>query len=134
MADQLQHFVITVPTGITPAAPQVTEMQLGVWQVDWVEVEVPNGVNGQAGFYISSSRVEVLPFVVGNVPVWVTTNNVTKHWDLTNQPTSGDWQFVAYNAGGYPHTFQVTWGLTAFTPAAPANPIPTQIPASVLSS
>lgn len=134
MTVQVQHFPITVPVGTAIATPQVAQMQLGVFQVDWVEVEVPDGVNGVVGFYVASSGQQVVPFRAGANPIWVITNNAVKHWDLIDAPTSGDWQLVAYNLGGYAHLLQVTFGveLTGQAVAGVSSQIP--ISSAALSS
>ena len=111
MTIQVQHFAHTIPNTATTASPYVGQMQLGVFKVDWVEVGVPDGVNGVVGFYIASSHVQVVPFPPGSSTVWVVSNDRVFHWDLTDQPDSGDWQFYAYNTGGYSHTLTVTWGV-----------------------
>lgn len=133
MGDQLQHFTVTVPVGTPIATPQVTQLQTGIFVVNWVEVESPTGMNGHVGFYLASSGAYWLPTSKGTSPPWVVTSGSEKHWDVTNGPTSGDFQLVAYNTGGFPHTLQVTFDLSV-TATTPANPIPSQIPASVLSS
>lgn len=126
MSLQVQHFPVTIPTGVAIATPQVTQLQLGVFQVDWVEVEVPAGVNGVVGFYVASSGQQVVPFRKGSAPIWVRTTDTIKHWDLVEAPTSGDWQLVAYNIGGYPHLLQVTFGveLTGATIAGVSSQVP----------
>jgi hypothetical protein len=134
MALQVQHFPITINPGSTPAAPVTNQLQLGVFQVDWIEVETPNGVNGVVGFYVASSGQQIVPFRSGATPIWVVTNNSVKHWDLVDAPTSGDYQLVAYNQGGYPHLLQVTFGveLTGATVAGVSNITP--VTSSSLSS
>lgn len=131
MSDQVQHFSCTIPRLTAVASPVTIEMQLGEWTVDWVEVDVPAGFNGQVGFYIASSGVQYIPFRSGASPLWLILNDTSKHWDLTNHPTSGDWSLVGYNTGNYPHTVKVSWGVSD-VPAPAAAPI-TLIPAANLS-
>jgi hypothetical protein len=112
MSLQVQHFPISIPASTPVTTPQVSQMQLGTFTVDWVEVETPDGANGDVGFYIAASNQQYLPFRTGAAPIWVRSNNSVKHWDATDWPTSGDWQLYAYNLGGFPHLLQVTWAVS----------------------
>jgi hypothetical protein len=108
-------------------------MQLGQFHVDWIEVEVPDGPNGQVGFYLASSNQQVIPFRAGATPLWIVSNGRVFHWDLVGQATSGDWQLVAYNTGAFPHTLAVHFGVT---PTSAPSPTPATgfISAAVLSN
>lgn len=130
MADQVQHFPCTIPRLTPKATPVTVPMQLGEFRVDWVEVDIPAGFNSQVGFFIASSGVQVIPFRSGVTPIWLVLNNTSKHWDLTDHPTSGDWSLVGYNLGNFPHTVKVSWGLTNL---ADAPGVVNLIPAASLS-
>jgi hypothetical protein len=133
MAVQVQQFAATVPAATTKTAPQITQMQLGVFEVEWVEVQVPDGANGQVGFYVASSGQQVFPFRAGSTPIWVVSNNRVFHWDVTGQPTSGDWQLYAYNSGTFPHTVTCHFGVSPVTVAAAGVTIPAPIAPNALS-
>lgn len=111
MPVQVQHFACTVPPGTPVASPVTIPTELGIFQVTFIEVNVPSGFNGQVGFYIASSGQQVLPFRSGATPNWLILNDTEKHWDLEDQPDSGDWAIVAYNTGNFPHTLYVTFGV-----------------------
>lgn len=110
MAIQVQRFEVAIPTGSTPSAPQTFQMQIGIFSVSFIEVDIPDGPRGSVGFYIASSGKPVIPFTGGS-PKFLVLNNTSKHWDLSDQPDSGDWQLIAYNVGGYSHTIGVDFGL-----------------------
>lgn len=128
---QIRSFTCTFQPGSTPAAPVVVQCQFPVFQVDWIEVDVPDGPSGAMGFYIATSRQQYIPWNVGTYFVF---NDVNKHWDLEDQPTSGDWQVYGYNTGTWPHTVYVHFGLEVVPlPEAP-NTSSLILPNSVLSS
>lgn len=124
--DQIQQFTATIPAGTPASAPVVVQMQLGVWDVTWVEIETSPGFNGAVGFYLASSLQQVIPFRKGTTPNWLVYNGQSKHWDLHNQPNSGDWQLVGYNIGNFDHTVYVAFGLVLI-----AAPVPSVTPAPV---
>lgn len=117
MAEQVRTFEITVAPGSTRAAPVTTEIGFEPFRVVSIEVEVPPGPLGQVGFQIASSNVQLIPWNLGE---WIVANNITKKWETDNYPTSGDWQFIAYNTGAFPHTLSVTFELDPIAPAGPA--------------
>lgn len=133
MAVEVRHFSVVVATGSTPAAPVTTNMIFPVRIVDWIEVDVPPGPRGEVGFYIASSRAQVLPFTP-TPPLFLVVDDTVKRWELQNHPTSGDWQLVAYNTGSYPHTLLVTFGLTLTGDFGNTVALPPLIAASQLSS
>ena len=111
MAVQVQHFDCLIPAGTAIAAPVTVAMQLGVFTVRWVELDIPSGLTGAVGFYLAASSVQVLPFAKGPTANWLILNDTDKHWDLEDQPDSGDWALVGYNLGRFDHNIYVTWGL-----------------------
>lgn len=127
--DQIQHFSAIIPPNTPIATPVSVPMQLGIWAVEWIEIEIPDGPNGQVGFYLASSGQQLIPFRIGNVPNWLITNDTLRHWDMTNLPNSGDWSLVGYNLGNFPHNIQVTFGLALLvgSPAVAPGLIPNQV-------
>lgn len=113
---QVQSFVCTFPPGSTPTNLKTFDLTMAVFQVDWIEVDVPPGNGGALGFYIATSNQQYLPF---NVGTFFTFDGISKHWDLLDQPTSGDWQLYGYNQGFWPHTVYIHFGLEV-VPAPPA--------------
>lgn len=130
--DQIQSFPCVLPPGTTPSAPTVVPMQLGIWSPAWIEFDVPSGLAGAVGFYVAASGQQYIPFRVGNTPTWLGLNSVSKHYDLHNQPTSGDWSLVGYNQGNFQHIITVTWGLVLIQAAAPSV-VPAALDLSALS-
>lgn len=133
MAIEVRHFPVVVPPGSTPSGPLTTSMTFPDRVVAWIEVHVPPGPKGQVGFFIASSRAQVVPYTA-TPPLFVVADNRVFRWDLTAQPTSGDWQLVAYNTGNFPHTLRVDFGLE-LTPTSDSRfPLAAIIPSSQLSS
>ena len=131
MAVQIQQFVCTVPAGTPEATPVTIEMQLGIFEVSWVEILVPPGPSGQVGFYLASSNTQTIPWWNGLTNSWIVADNELLRYDLSDQPDSGDWQFVAYNQGNFPHSIYVRFGLDLVT--VPASLVPT-VTAGLLSA
>lgn len=129
---QIQPFTCVVPTGSAPSSPVTFPMQLLPLDIAWLEWTVPPGPRGDVGFYFGSHGAPIIPYSSGG-PYWIITDNEKVHWDLTDQPDSGDWSMIAYNLGLQPHTIYVRWGLAPASDApAPALILPT-LSASVLS-
>jgi hypothetical protein len=105
---QVQTFACTFQPGSTPTTPAHVNCQLGVFQVDWIELDVPGGNGGGMGFYLAASHQQYIPFVPGT---FLIMDAATKHWDVVDMPNSGDWQVYGYNEGFWPHTVYVTFGL-----------------------
>lgn len=122
MADQVQQFTCTVPINTPPTAPAVFNFNLGIFNVDQVDVKVPDGCNGVVGFRIATAGTQLIPF---NVGAWAIFNDDYLTYPLTGQHDSGAWQLIAYNNGGYSHNLQVTFhlALLADTSSGVADPI-----------
>lgn len=133
MAAEVRHFAVTVAKGSTPAAPQETNIRFPDRVVVRIEVDVPPGPKGQVGFYIASSGAQLVPFTE-TPPLYVVADDRPLAWDLHDQPTSGDWQLIAYNIGNYPHTLRVTFLLNLTGKSDAGFAVPSVIPASALSS
>lgn len=133
MSISVPAFQVTVPAGTPQAAPQITRLAVGVFQVDFVEFDIPAGPKGQMGFYLSSNGTPVIPRTAG-APVYLALDDVFKHYDLEDQPTSGAWELVAYNVGNFAHTVTVTFGLSLVVPPAAPAPVLVPLPAEALGS
>ena len=127
---QIQQFACTVPAGTQQASPQVFPMQLLALDIVWLEWIVPPGPRGDVGFWIGSHGQPIIPYAEGAAQ-WIVTDDERVHWELTDQPDSGDWELQAYNVGVKPHTLYVRWGL-AVPVSVPAT-WPAMIPTSSLS-
>lgn len=133
MVAQVQTFACLIPAGTPASSPAVIPTPLGQFEVNWVEWEVPAGANGVVGFYLATLGQQVIPFRVGNAPIWIVSNNTHRHWDLDGQMTSGAWELVGYNTGNFNHTVTLHYGLTPTVPP-PGASLPAIIPPSALSS
>ena len=117
MAVQVQHFAVTIPAGTAIATPQTTNLEVGIWVVDEIDVDVPPGCNGVVGFQLAMGGQQVIPY---NVGTWGVFNDRHLTYPLTDAPTSGAWQLIGYNLGNFPHTLQVTFYLDLTEIPAPA--------------
>ena len=107
---QINQFTCQVPAGTAIANPAVFPMVLPNLDIVWLEWEVPPGPRGNVGFWIGSHGQQIIPFGSGAAS-WIVTDDRFTHWDLVDQPDSGDWELRAYNLGVDPHTIYVRWGL-----------------------
>lgn len=128
---QVQHFSPTIPAGTPATSLYKLQMQLGQFQVDWVELDIPPGSQGNVGFYLASSNQQVIPYQPGT---FLVSTGTFRHWDLTGYPTSGDWQFYGYNLGTFAHTINITFGLELAPSVYASNTSSGLIPVSVLES
>lgn len=104
MADRIELFEVTVPAATLQAAPTTTALTFQDGAVSAIEVVVPPGPSGLLGFQIWFSGQRVIPF--RNNTFFKTDNEIIK-WPIQGFPTTGRWQFVAYNIDVYAHTLQV---------------------------
>lgn len=128
---QVQHFAPTIPAGTLPSSLYRLNMQLGHFQVDWIELEIPPENGGNVGFYLASSNQQIIPYQPGT---FIVSGGGFRHWDLADHPTSGDWQFYGYNVGAFPHTINVTFGLELAPSAYASNVGSVLIPNHLLES
>lgn len=105
------QFTCVVTAGTDDTAPIVFQCQLGSSVLEWVEIQVPRGPNGQMGFYVASSGQQVIPYIVGAATEWIVSSDRILHLDLVDFPDSGDYQLVAYNTGTSDHTIQIAFGI-----------------------
>jgi hypothetical protein len=118
MAVQIQQFSCTIPAGTQTDNLEIFDLGLGVFETQWVEIEIPPGPKGTVGFYLALSAQQVIPFQAGQ---FIISDNRVIHWDLEGYPNSGAWNLYAYNLGANPHTIYVTFGLQLVAPPANAT-------------
>lgn len=83
-------------------------MPLPLYGVESIDVEVPSGPSGLMGFYLALSGQQWVPWEMGQ---WITWDNQSRNWPLSNQPTSEGWELVGYNTGVYSHAVTVRFHL-----------------------
>lgn len=132
MPDRVETFAITVPPG-TAKASAVQNISLSrVGVVVGIEIVIPDGVNGLAGFAIQNANQQAIPYNAGE---YITGNNEVISWPLSNFPDAGSWQFDGYNTGNYPHTFYVRFlvnEVAITTPTPASSSASALIPASAI--
>lgn len=104
MADRIELFDVTVPPATMQAAPQITALTFQDGAVERIEVVVPPGPSGLLGFQLWYSGQRIIPY---RNDTFFKTDNEVINWPLNGYPTTGRWQFVAYNTDIYAHTIQV---------------------------
>lgn len=114
MADEIHGFACKIPAGTLKSAPVTIAMPLNLYEVESIDVEVPAGPAGLMGFYLELSGQQWIPWEMGQ---WITWDNQSRNWPLTNQPTSSGWALVGYNTGTYDHTVTVRFHLNAVSSA-----------------
>lgn len=117
MASEIRAFQVTVPITATPALPSIFDVSFPPRVVTQLQITVPPGPNGLAGFRFTSGGLPVIPI---NPGAWLVASDERINWDLSNQLTTGAWQIMAYNLGGYPHTLYFRFLLDLIPVATPA--------------
>lgn len=126
MADEVLSFEIAIQPGSSRAAPVTFPLAQPSRYVQSIEVDVPSGPNGNVGFQIASSGVPVIPH---NLGAWIVPNAQHFQWASQIWPSSGDWELIAYNTGGYQHMLWVRFNVNAITQASGAAPTPPDLAA-----
>lgn len=104
MAVEIYAFDVLIPSATPRNAPVTFDLSMPARTIQSVEIVVPPGAAGNVGFQFASGGIPMIPtnkggFIIPTPPL------VT--WPLEDQITSGAWQMVAYNTGGYSHFLQV---------------------------
>lgn len=108
MAREVRQFQVTVATGTSTAAPQVTSLAMPARKVRRVTVRVPPGPSGKVGFQLASGGQ---PFIPYNANAWIVADDATIPLDLVGAIDTGAWQLIAYNTGTYTHDLFLTFEL-----------------------
>lgn len=128
MASEIRTFEVTIPPGVTAAAPQVTPLDFPPRIVDTLVIRVPPGPAGAVGFAIAAAGQPIIPYNTGE---WLVTDNETITWPLSGYHDSGSWQVHAYNTGTLPHTLYIRFQLSQVVSAGPL--LPAIIPADLIT-
>lgn len=104
MAQRVESFVVTVPAGTTPAAPQTTSLPFNIGIVESIEILVPPGPSGLVGFRIRHSNATVIPY---DNSEWIIADNEVIRWNLSDYPTGRAWAIRIYNEDAYDHTLYI---------------------------
>ena len=131
MPYQLFAWDVMTPAGTPPTAPQVTDLNIPVGQLDSVQIKVPPGPQGQLGFALALAGQPVIPHNAGE---WIITDDEEISWSLAGLPDSGAWQVITYNAGNYDHTLYIRFLATPAPLLEVSVPTVAAIPAANLSS
>lgn len=105
MADRIERFEVLTPAGTTKASPLSTNFSFTEGIVDLMEILVPPGPSGLAGFKILHSGQVIIPRTGTN---WIISDNFTHMWPLSNYPTGEKWSMQSHNTDVWNHTFYVT--------------------------
>jgi hypothetical protein len=112
MATEIHQFNATIPAGTLSSAPITVSLGQANYEIESVDVEVPNGPNGLMEFYIGLSGQQWIPFEQGTYIRW---NDRSGSWNTENQTVNGGWEVTGFNTGTYDHTVTVRFH---------TNPIP----------
>lgn len=114
MSNEIRAFNCTIPPGTLITAPISIDMSFPAREVTEIDVNVPPGPSGLAGFAIGSAGTIVIPY---GAQSWIVTDDEKISWPLQGYINSGSWTFFGYNLGKYAHTFYVRFLLSLLTPA-----------------
>lgn len=108
MAQDIQHFAVSVAAGTPITAPQLSSLAMPARIVRGIRFRIPPGPGGVMGFRLTSGGQQVLPQPNGS---WIVGDNEVIEWQLEETIESGAWQLQAYNTGVYAHSVYVTFYL-----------------------
>lgn len=131
MAREVRQFQVTVATGTTTTAPQVTALTMPARIVRRVTVRVPPGPRGVVGFQLASGGVPFIPYNTGG---WLVADDATIPLDLVGAIDTGAWQLIAYNTGTYTHDLFLTFELDPVQDVAAQGMVTQYIPPGQLAN
>lgn len=127
MADRVEVADVTIPAGTAQATPLTVPIVFDQGYVTHVDVVIPDGVAGLAGFRVTYAGTAIIPTTVG---AWITGNNEKFSDDLAVRYVGQQWALVGYNTDVYDHTFHARFYVDAIgDPPAPA--VPTVLPVTI---
>ncbi len=100
MPREVYQFIVKVPANTSQNIPQVSDLAMPARIVRRIQVRIPPGPRGLAGFQVAASGTQVIPWTPGE---WVIGDDETLTWDVEGYIESGAWQVIMYNAGQYLH-------------------------------
>lgn len=118
MATEIREFHCTIPAGTPKTAPVSVDMSFPARIVTEIDINVPPGPAGQAGFGIGSAGTIVIPY---GPQQWIVTDDEKIQWPLEDYVDSGSWTFFGYNTGKYDHTFYVRFLLQLLPAGQPVT-------------
>lgn len=122
MALRVFQFAASIPAGTAKASPVTVPIALDGWELETLDLEVPNGPSGLMGFYVANNGVQWIPQPAGQWLVW---DGVQDTWSFDEQPNASGWAIVGYNTGGWPHSVIVRFHVNLPTQAQQAIGLPT---------
>ena len=114
MADRLEWFDLTIPAGVTKAAPMTFKTTFAQGDVVEIDVKVPPGPSGNVGFFIGAGGSQYVPRTSGS---FVVPDNDYMVWAIANAINSGSWSVVAFNTDLYPHLLQIAFHVNELIPS-----------------
>lgn len=108
MTTELRSFAVTVPAGTAQASPVIVALDMPPRIVTAVRWRVPPGPRGAMGWALSLAGQHLYPWGNGN---WIVADDEYDRVDLTDAPSSGAWQLIAYNTGLLDHTVYLQFSL-----------------------
>lgn len=104
MATRVHVFTVSTPAGTAEASPQTTALDFPEGRVEAIEVLVPPGPSGLAGWAIEHSQQRILPYESDQ---FVVADGEVIKWPLERFPTGRDWSVVTFNTDVYDHEIHI---------------------------
>lgn len=100
-AIEYYRFQVTCEPGVTPDAPQVTDITMPVRTIKAIRIRVPPGPSGAMGFALGSTGANIIPIQDGT---YLTADDEIFNLPPDDLIDSGSFQVRMYNIGLYEHT------------------------------
>lgn len=117
MAEREEVFDVTIPANTTKAAPVKIDVSFAPGIVVGIEVVIPPGPAGLAGFALAQAHQRVLPRTKG--AFFVGDDEVIRR-DIETYLNTGNWQFEGFNEDLLEHTFEVRFQIREVTSVQPS--------------
>lgn len=124
MANRVEPFDVTLPAGTPPGNPVTVACVFNPGVVGRIEVDVPPGPAGLAGFVVGYANSNILSQRPG---AWIIADDVHLAYDVENMPTGSGWQVIGYNTDIYDHTLRVRFVVTDSTVVVPDTGLPVAV-------
>jgi hypothetical protein len=116
--DRMYYQSVTIPPNTPLATPVSQSWVLEEAHLKYIEIVIPDGPSGFAGFRILWAQQQIFPW--SNLS-YLTPNNEKIHMDMDVDITITGLVIEAYNTDVWPHTFYFRGVITDLSPTQAAN-------------
>ena len=117
MANRVEVFQVPINPGTAKANPAVTLLPFNDGVIEEIQIIVPDGVAGLAGFQITYGGQQIIPNTRG---AFIVSNDEKIIWTVEHLPEGSQWAVAAYNTDVFTHTLYLRFLVSDFGLATPS--------------